>query len=344
MTRNNVTNAIALIESLNGIGDEFVIIEQSDRKDKELMLNYSRKNKKVRVCSSVALGYQEPLRMYGLGRCSNEWVLHIDVDERLSEGLASGIKRLISTTIYDAFAIRRYEEVREGKRTGFFTWQIKLYKRHRVLYLGILHESPIVRGRLGRLEEGRYYTEQMGEIKGKAGAEYTKIYKFTDRLSYSAYNDRLLDYLAKLTLSKDREIRRTAAGRLVGGWLSIYELVSRRRPEQEISDLDYFVFYSIINIGYSVRMRDPWLLLCTVPNAMKNLERMRRWKSEPDSAATFEASRIINRIGIIRFLHLERDTEIARLYRKYRGKRQGIDLLIQLLKERYSKMSHQSNP
>jgi hypothetical protein len=77
---------------------------------------------------------------------------------------------------------------------------------------------------------------------------------------------------------------------------------------------------------------------------MKNLERMRRWKSEPDSAATFEASRIINRIGIIRFLHRERDTEIARLYRKYRGKRQGIDRRIQLLKERYSKMSHQSNP
>jgi hypothetical protein len=72
-----------------------------------------------------------------------------------------------------------------------------------------------------------------------------------------------------------------------------------------------------------------------VPREFAFARKVREWKREPDSAEIFEISRAVNREGIIKYLGLDREGTIARLNRMYAGKKQGVSLLIRLLKGRY---------
>ncbi len=337
MTRDNAKNAIDLINGLNSIAEEFVVIEGSGKRDKGIMKRYARKNRKVRIYNSVALGYQDPLRMYGLGKCTSEWVLHLDVDERLAQGLKKNLKKLISRTNASAFAFKRYEEVHNGRKTRFFTWQVRLLRRGRVTYRGMVHESPIIKGRLERVEDPDMYLEHVVDLKEKKEREYHKMHKFDHRLSYGAYNRSMLNYLSRFSSSGDENARRSLSGRVLGGWLRFYEAITLRKPDEEISGFDYFFYYLVGNLGYAIMMKSPGIALRSVPGAISEVKTINRWKSEPDSKEYFEISKIINRIGIIRYLKLDKEETIRILYAKYKGRKQGIALLFELLKAQYRK-------
>ncbi len=65
---------------------------------------------------------------------------------------------------------------------------------------------------------------------------------------------------------------------------------------------------------------------------------MQRLKKRPDSAKEFEISKIVNDIGITEFLSLDKESTIVSLNEKYGKKKQGIDLLIKLIIERYHRL------
>ena len=64
-------------------------------------------------------------------------------------------------------------------------------------------------------------------------------------------------------------------------------------------------------------------------------ERVKEWKSESDSEEVFEISKILHKIGVIKFLGLEKDSTIIYLNKKYKSGKQGEELLMKLLKDRY---------
>jgi len=331
-SRDDAAAAAGLVGDLRGIADEIVIIDSS---------RGAQRSKLERLCGeyggwiklyrAVALGYPDPLRMYGLHRCSNRWVLLIDTDERVSGAFGRDMKHIIGGAGgADAFAIRRSEPMREGERAKLYTWQIRLFRKDRVEFTGLVHEQATVRGRLARLDGGRYTLQHSRGIGGDAPAEYSKMAMF-ERLSYDSYNRKVMDYVSKLLMGSSRK------GGRVMAIMRIYERLLSRDPNAEISGFDYFCYFWMRNVFYSMIRGEYMGALLAAHNAYSELEAVRRFRRDDGSGEAFEISRIINKIGIIKFLGLDKDAAVEALNRKYGNSAQGIRLLQKLLLERYRK-------
>jgi glycosyltransferase involved in cell wall biosynthesis len=333
-SRNNVAGAIELIQSVYGLAQEFVLIDSSGQKQRaELRRTISvLKLDKIRTFHAVALGYADPLRMYGLSKCSNDWVLYLDVDERVSERLKRELQKVISRPGCDAFAIKRYEEAGDDA-SGFFTWQVRLFRKSKVLYKGLLHEQAEVNGKLCRIENSDFYLEHRQELRNpSSGIEYSEFEQF-ERMSYRTYNEKMLEYFIKATMPEKKTFSNNIAKHIIKGWLFLYESVTLRKQEQELGNFDYLFYYLAKSMGYSLKRGR--LYGGTIRGALEYLGKVREWKSSPNGKEFFEISQIINKEGVIHFLGLDTEKTILALNRKYSGKRQGIDLLKELLIEKY---------
>ncbi len=337
-SRNDVKNALELIDDMYGVADEILLFDSSDKKWHEFVKREKKRQKlsKLKIFRVVALGYPDPLRMYALSKCKNRWVLLLDTDESLSKDLKEGIKHIISSTNASAFAIKRYEEVsKSGKRTNFFTWQIRLFKKDKVTFKGIIHEQPEVVGKVEKLENGEWHINHLNEKRKKNTAEeYSKMEKFY-RFSYKIYNSRFLDYVSKIVMGEDRNVEKQAIGKIIKNSLLAYEKLTLKRPDDELTNFDYLMFYLIRDCAYALKQGNISALSETFQLAKKHADQINKWKSEHDGWENFEISNKINSIGVTKYLRLDREKTIEELNKKYTGKKQGVTLLMHLLKEKY---------
>lgn len=339
-SRNDVGSVINLVKDVYSIADEIVLVDSSDRKERNQL--YKEKARlglsKLRIFYAVPLGIVEAYREYGLKLCKNSWILYLDTDEALSRDLKRDIKKIISTTKYDAFTIKRYEYVEKGELTSLYTWNTKLYRRGKARYRGIIHEQPVIRGKVGRLED-KYYIENRVEYHNfLTGYEYNKLYKL-ERLSYKEYNKLLLEQVGKV-LSPDKRVGKTEPGRLLKGLLTAYEKMTFRDPEEELSDFDYFAYRTIKYFVFYAKQRDIRGILRLLPEGLDDNARIKGWKSEPDGKEMFEIAKIVYKAGIIDFLGLDKEEKMMELNRKYKDRKiKGADLLISLLKEKYEQIN-----
>jgi glycosyltransferase involved in cell wall biosynthesis len=101
-------------------------------------------------------------RNFGLKAASNNWILYVDTDERVSQDLAREIKREIKNTKYNAFKLRR-KNFYLGKNEWPKVEKLeRLFKKdHLRNWYGKIHESPVVEGKIGTLKGFLYhYTHQ----------------------------------------------------------------------------------------------------------------------------------------------------------------------------------------
>lgn len=345
-SKDDVDKATALIKDIYSIADQIVVIDSSSKSNLKRLEAIKKKMrlKKLEIFHTVALGYADPLRMFGLHKCRYDWVLHLDTDERVNEALKNDVKSVVGSTGAHAFAIKRYEEAHlNGETTSFFTWQIRLYNRNFVRFKGITHEQPIVDGTVERLDD-KYKMLHIAELQGKASHEYTKMEMF-ERFSYEAFNERILDYAFKAMMPAQRDFKKTALGKVIYDVLRIYEALTFRKADEEISNLDYFTLYSLRDLAFQIKMRHfkahqieerRWEGMASIlPNRMTYISRLNKWRSAKNSKAIFEIAKNIEKDGIIRYLRLDDDDTIRELNEKYEGKKQGVDLLIKLLEDRY---------
>lgn len=92
-------------------------------------------------------------RNLGLQKASNDWILYVDTDERVSSELARNIKRKIKETEYSAFRIKR-KNFYLGKHEWPYIEKLeRLFKKEKLKgWHGKIHESPQVEGKIGNLE------------------------------------------------------------------------------------------------------------------------------------------------------------------------------------------------
>ena len=342
-SRNDVEKALDLAQSLYAVADEILLIDSSDPQNDKKLRDALKKQRlsKLRLMHIIALGHPDPLRMYALKKCRYDWVLLIDTDERLTDELRADIKKIISRAKCSAFAVKRNEEVFRGKRNSFYTWQIRLFRKDHVEFRGLSHEQALVRGATDKLD-GDYGIDHVVELKNLGiGAEYSKIQKF-DRLSYGMYNDMMMEYISKLVMPTSRSAEDTGLGRLTKSLLLAYERLAFRRQGQEISNFDYFMYYFMLHSAVMVKKRDFLGIFRLIPFELSRLKQISGWKEEPDADEIFEISKIINRIGVTKFLELDKEETIKELNRKYKDKRQGMDLLMALIKEKYERQTRKA--
>jgi hypothetical protein len=337
-SRNEVEKTLGLIEDLYGVADDIVLIDSSDKKERGQLhaAKSSKKLAKLQIFYVIPLAPLEALRMYAFTKCRNSWVLLIDTDERLNAPFKSNLKKIISGAKCSAFAIKRYEDVINGKRTGFFTWQIRLFRKERVEFKGFLHEQAQVSGVAEKLDD-KYSMDHVAELKTmNYGEEYQKMLKL-DRLSYELYNKRVMDYISKVLMPKNRSVEKTFLGNAINSLMLGYETITMKKQEEEISNFDYFVYYTLLDLGYAIKRQSIKSVMRALQKETVYLKRVNEWQKEPDADEMFEISKIINRTGVVKYLDLGKEATIQRLNREYGDKKQSGDLLIELIKEKYEK-------
>ncbi len=337
-SRDEVDKTISLIDDMYKYVDEIVLVDSSKKSvhDRLLMHKKNRKLGKLSILYVIAFGYPDPFRMYALKKCRNDWVLLVDTDERLSEDFKKDLHSIINTERSSAFGLKRYEEVGTGAKGAYFNWQIRLFIKSRTEFRGLIHEEPIIKGNVGRLEDHRYFIDHINELRSGTHREYSKTEKFM-RMSYGMFNDTMLEYLYKFTLPKNRNSKSSGFGKLARSLLSGYGKLKGKKENEELSDFDYAAFFALRTLTTSVKERRPSGLLQIAPEARKLTGKIREWKSESDSSEVFEISKILHRIGLIKFLELDNDSTVEFLNKKYRNKKQGVGLLMDLIKEKYEK-------
>lgn len=147
LTKNEQDRIKVCLESVKW-ADEIIIIDNgSTDKTLELAKNYTDK-----IFILKDLGFSS-LRNKGREKATGDWILYLDADERVSTNLRGEIKEHIESGEFSAVAISR-KNIIFGKevRYGPF-WPdrvIRLLKKDSLIsWLGLVHEQPKFKGKLG---------------------------------------------------------------------------------------------------------------------------------------------------------------------------------------------------
>jgi (heptosyl)LPS beta-1,4-glucosyltransferase len=97
------------------------------------------------------------LRNFGLEKARGEWVLYVDADERISPTLREALIQLTSNPINknEGFFIKRKNFYLGNNEWPYIEKLERFFKKRSLKkWEGRLHESPVVFGEIGEIEEG----------------------------------------------------------------------------------------------------------------------------------------------------------------------------------------------
>jgi len=335
-SRNDMGKALDLIQGIYDYVDEVVLFDSSDSSvHNKFIAEIKEKGLgKVRMHYIVALGYLEPTIMYAFKKCRYNWILLLGTDERPSKEFKEDMHRIVDRSNVSAFAIKRYEEAGKEKRGSYTNWQIRLFRKGRVEFRGLIHEEPIVTGKRLRLEDSGYFIDHVNELRGDTHLEYNQMEKFL-RMSYRLFNDRMVDYFYKLTMPSSR---RKGLGELVlRSILLAFERLGGKSADDEVSDFYYYIYYYTYSLATNIKSHRVDFLSRASEYAKYRTDKMKEWRAEPDSTEVFEISKILYKEGLINYLGLDDGRVISKLNRRYMHGRVGVSLLMKLLKLRYER-------
>lgn len=151
ITLDEERNIARAIESLR-CADEILIVD-SGSTDRTVEL---AQNLGARIIEANWRGFSAQ-KNWAAEQAANEWILSLDADEALSEGLEAEIWNVKKTgPHYDAYTMPRLARYlgRWILHSGWYPdRKIRLYRRDQASFVGdFVHESVNVRGRVGALE------------------------------------------------------------------------------------------------------------------------------------------------------------------------------------------------
>ncbi|MEQ8855186.1 glycosyltransferase family 2 protein [Gimesia sp.] len=133
--------------------------------DEIIVLDSGSTDQTVAICKEYTEHVYEtdwpgfgPQKNRALGYASNEWVLSIDADERISYDLQTEIKRVIQMPKrYDAYSMPRRSNYcgRYMKHSGWWPDHVvRLFRRGKAEFSDdLVHERIVVQGKVGKLKE-----------------------------------------------------------------------------------------------------------------------------------------------------------------------------------------------
>lgn len=153
-TYNEENNIAECIQSARLLSDSLLVVDTSST-DQTVAIARSAG---VDVLVIPPTEYVEPARLRGIQAATGEWVFILDADERITEELATEIKKTVPQTDHSFFRIKRKnifarkqwlrhggwwpdEQIRLLKKSAFQTWPEKI------------HSTPVIEGSYGVLHE-----------------------------------------------------------------------------------------------------------------------------------------------------------------------------------------------
>lgn len=146
-TLDEEANLPRALASVKALADEIVVVDMESR-DGTVKI---AKEAGSKVYMHKPMGYVEPTRNFAISKAKGEWVLILDADEELTENLRNRIKEIVnSQESADYYRIAR-KNVIFGKwmeHTGWWPdYNIRLFKRGKVVWNEIIHSVPTTIGR-----------------------------------------------------------------------------------------------------------------------------------------------------------------------------------------------------
>lgn len=155
-TYNNLDDALSNhILRFHNVINEFVIIDSSDegslKKFRSKLQEIGLANK-VKIINLPLMGFVELYRALGVKEAKNKILLYLDTDETTSkEDIIKWVDILREEN--SAGLVIKRKEVVGGKYYGI-TYQIRFFRRDKVRYRGIIHELPIINGKIIKVKTG----------------------------------------------------------------------------------------------------------------------------------------------------------------------------------------------
>jgi len=174
ITLNEGRNIAGCIESLRRVCDEVIVVDSLST-DETVVL--AQRAGAITVLQSY-LG-DGPQKNVGLAHARNHWVLSVDADERLTDGMVEAIKGLdLATTPHDAFAFRRrnYIGSRWIRRCGWYPdYCIRLYDRTKTRFAEKRQHSSVQARNPMRLPADllHYSFDDIGQLFAKPGRNFS---------------------------------------------------------------------------------------------------------------------------------------------------------------------------
>lgn len=174
ITLNESKNIKECIESLQQVCNEIVVVDSLSTDD---TVQIAQSLGAIVVSQSyLGDGLQKNV---GLDYATNDWVLSIDADERLTPELVSELEKIdLSTTPHDAFAIRRrnYIGSRWIKQCGWYPdYCIRLYNKELTRFAEVKQHSSVQAKNPQQLDADliHYSFENLGQLFAKPGRNFS---------------------------------------------------------------------------------------------------------------------------------------------------------------------------
>ncbi len=174
ITLNESKNIIQCIESLQQVCSEIIIVD-SNSTDNTIELATSL-GAKIITQSYLGDGFQKNV---GLAHSTNDWVLSLDADERLTDDMVREIKAVdLTTTDFDAFAFRRrnYIGSRWIKQCGWYPdFCIRLYDSKKVKFSEVKQHASVQAKNPRRVDADIIHNsfENIGQLFAKPGRNFS---------------------------------------------------------------------------------------------------------------------------------------------------------------------------
>src|SRR3989338_5912985 len=140
------------LDSIKGVVDEIIIVHDGPCKDKTL--DICRKYTS-RIFIRKYIGEAEPHRPFCFSKATGDWILWIDADEYLSEGLRKGLRNLAKDKSVNGyrFAYEVPYNSKVLKRIGLGNaYRPCFFRKDSYLMEGKIHESPAIKGTVRKLD------------------------------------------------------------------------------------------------------------------------------------------------------------------------------------------------
>lgn len=181
ITYNEEADLPEALASLRGVADEIVVVDSgSADRTREIAQEMG-----ARVVLRPFTNFGEQ-KNFAAAQASNPWLLSLDADERLNPELREAIAAWkLTEPQYSAYQINRKPNYLGGwiRHSGWYPeYCVRLYRRDAARFVGALHESVHVDGRVGRLPGNllHYTIRSLPE-------HYAKMEAFTTRAAEDLY-------------------------------------------------------------------------------------------------------------------------------------------------------------
>ncbi len=138
-------NIFRSISSVKGFADEIIVVDmESKDKTREIAEKLGAK-----VYSHKKTGYVEPARNFAISKATCDWILILDADEEISQGLVMWIQEMLKNPKADYYRIPR-KNIIFGKWINNSRWwpdmNIRLFKKGTVSWNEVIHAVPMTEG------------------------------------------------------------------------------------------------------------------------------------------------------------------------------------------------------